>query len=81
MSATVRNLLPFPDEIHTKHRAETSSGEISLVASPVSLAPTAADILLDLNHDPAGSLVSIPPVDQSLEHLEHNVNHQRESES
>ena len=50
------------------------------MVSPVGLAPTAADILLDLNHNPAGSLVSIPPVDQSLEHLEHNVNHQRERE-
>ena len=39
------------------------------MAPPVSLSPTAADILLDLNHNSAGSLVNIPPVDQSLKHL------------
>ena len=68
MSATVWNLSPFPDEIHAKHKTVTSPSEITL-ASPVSLPPTAADILLDLNHNSAGSLVNIPPVDQSLEHL------------
>ena len=68
MSATVWHLSPFPDEIHTKHKTVTSHSEITW-ASPVSLSSTAADILLDLNHNSAGSLVNIPPVDQSLEHL------------
>ena len=68
MSATVWHLSPFPDEIHAKHKTVTSPSEITL-ASPVRLPPTAADILLDLNHNSAGSLVNIPPVDQSLEHL------------
>ena len=68
MSTTVWHLSPFPDEIHAKHKPVRSSSEITL-APPVSLPSTAAHILLDLNHNSAGSLVNIPPVDQSLEHL------------
>ena len=68
MSATVWHLSSFPDEIHAKHKTVTSSSDITS-GLPVSLAPTAAHILLDLNHNSAGSLVNIPTVDQSLEHL------------
>ena len=49
---------------------------------PVSLSPTAAHILLNLNHNPAGSGVYIPAVDKSLEHLKpDNINDHREPSS
>ena len=82
MSATVRNVFPFLDEIHAEDKTEISAYKETILVPPVGLSPTAAHILLNLNHNPAGSGVHIPAVDKSLEHLKpDNINDQREPRS
>ena len=82
MSATEWNVFPFLDEIHAKDKTAISANKETILVPPVSLSPTAAHILLDLNHNPAGSGVNIPAVDKSLEHLKpDNINDHREPSS